>query len=76
MNRHDYRWECAVDVRDYVAQYERAYGYPPSIRDIAAGLGISSSSVANLHITWALEFGLLVRTPGVARSLHLPRAES
>mgnify|MGYP003346468449 CR=1 FL=1 len=68
--RHEKRWEDALDVRDAVAQYWAENGYPPSVRDVQRALKLSSSSVAALHIDWAVRFGLVQRDRDIARSLR------
>jgi len=48
-----------------------AEGYSPSIRDIMAATGITSTSVARYHLLRLERAGVMKRTPGVARSYVL-----
>ena len=38
------------EILDFIGQYVECRGYPPSIRDIAKGCGMSSSSVAVMAV--------------------------
>ena len=50
-------------LRDFTARNP----YPPTVRELARGCGISSTSVADRHL-WRLEEGeYLTRRPGIAR---------
>ena len=74
MKGYDFRWDCAVDVRNAIGYYTEAEGYPPSIRNLQSILGLSSPSLAALHLKWAINFGIVEQTPGMARTIRLPRA--
>src|SRR3954469_19192889 len=59
--------QMLVFIRDFVEEH----GYPPSIRDIGAAVGISSTSVVDYNLRVLEREGLLRRTGGVSRGLEL-----
>jgi repressor LexA len=63
--RHDYREEVFVFVRSYIGEH----GYPPTIREIAEGVGYASSSSAHNAVRVLINDGRLFGSPG--RSLRL-----
>ncbi len=63
-------------VLDFLRQYRVEYGYAPSRRDIVAGCGLSSSSVAHGHILRLRNAGYLGFTEGIARSIVLLEPEA
>ena len=58
-------------VLDFLRQYRDEHPYAPSRRDIVAGCGLSSSSVAHGHIVRLKRAGYLDSTPNIARSIVL-----
>lgn len=54
-------------IRDFVARNP----YPPTIREIGAGCGISSTSVVDYHLSLLEAEGYLTRIPSVARGIAL-----
>ncbi|MCL6649093.1 MAG: transcriptional repressor LexA [Chloroflexi bacterium] len=55
----------------FVRQYTEEQGYPPSIRDICRGCGISSTSVVDYNLRLLEREGLLRRDPEVSRGIDL-----
>jgi repressor LexA len=53
----------------FIRNWSERHGYPPSVREIATGVGLASPSSVTYHLTTLQELGLLRR--GAARS---PRA--
>lgn len=49
----------------------RAQGYPPSVREIAAAVGLSSSSTVKHHLDNLVSQGFLVRAAGRSRALEV-----
>lgn len=49
----------------------RAQGYPPSVREIAAAVGLSSSSTVKYHLDNLVSQGFLVRAAGRSRALEV-----
>lgn len=50
-------------------------GYPPSVQEIAAALGVARS-VAQGHVAELIRKDYVMRVPGVARSLQITRVVS
>jgi repressor LexA len=46
-------------------------GFPPTIREIGAAVGISSTSVVNYNLNKLVEVGLIVRSDSVSRGIKL-----
>ena len=57
------------EVLAFISQYVECRGYPPSIRDIAKGCGMSSSSVAGYHLRALERFNYIRREPKISRSI-------
>jgi repressor LexA len=60
-----------ADLLDYIRQYIGANGYPPTIREMAAGCDISSTSVVNNYLVILEKEGKISRDRGRARGLRL-----
>ncbi len=58
-------------VLEAIRHLTAAYGYPPTIREIGAHLGIRSSQTIHSHVAALLRKGRLTHQPGRARSLRL-----
>lgn len=57
-------------VYQWVAEYSRTFKRPPTVREVAAGLGCSLVTV--LHRYHELELaGRIEREPGIARAVRL-----
>jgi len=63
---------------DFMRRFGEENGYSPSLRDIMAGCGISSTSVASYNLSALEREGYLRRRPGLSRGIRLlspsPRA--
>jgi repressor LexA len=55
----------------FLSDYLQDNGYPPSIREIGAAAGISSTSVVSYNLRRLEERGYLSREPDVSRGLRL-----
>lgn len=53
-----------------IAAYWAGHGYAPSLRDVAAGLGLAVSTVHH-HVLLLERAGMLESTPGLMRSLRV-----
>jgi repressor LexA len=59
-------------IMDFIAATIRAQGYPPSVRDIAHGVGLASTSAVHHHLEALIRDGFLERgTNQESRSLRL-----
>jgi repressor LexA len=57
------------EVLIFIFRYVEHKGYPPSIRDIAKGCGMSSSSVAGYHLRVLERSNYIRREPKISRSI-------
>ena len=58
-------------VYDFIVSTTADRGYPPSIREICQGLGISSPSTAHAHVSALAAAGYIQKEPGKTRALAL-----
>lgn len=56
----------------YIVQYSDQHGYPPSVREICAAVGLKSTSTVHTHLKNMQEKGLLSRDASKQRALNLP----
>ena len=57
-------------IISFVTEFLRDNGYPPSIRDIAAGCGISSTSVVVYHLNKLEQAGYIRRHSDISRGIE------
>jgi repressor LexA len=60
---------------DFIRRYQREHGYPPTLREIGAAVGISSTSVVNYNLERLEALGFLVRNRETSRGLRLVEPE-
>ena len=58
-------------VLDYVNEYIRNHGYPPSVRDICQALDIKSTSTVHNYINRLEDSGKLIKSPSKPRALKI-----
>lgn len=58
-------------ILEYIAEFTAAQGYPPSVRDICAGVGLSSPSTVHAHIKSLREAGYLDKDDHKTRALTI-----
>jgi len=58
-------------ILEFLREYVEENGYPPSIREIGAAVGISSTSVVSYNLRRLEEKGYIDRDPDVSRGLKL-----
>ncbi len=56
---------------DFIQRFSAENGYPPSIREIGAEVGISSTSVVNYNLNRLVDEGYLDRDQNVSRGIRL-----
>ncbi len=61
-------------IIDYIAATVRRSGYPPSVREIAAAVGLASTSAVHHHLSALERDGLLERDATQSRALRLTPA--
>jgi len=60
-----------LKILDYIRTFLQEKGYAPTVRDIARGCGISTSSVVQHHLNMLEKQGHIQRDPQVFRSIRL-----
>ena len=60
-----------IQILDFMHRFVDEKGYPPSIRDIEEGVGISSTSVVHYNLKILEREGYLRRDPEVSRGIEL-----
>jgi repressor LexA len=58
-------------VLDFIKAETRKMGYPPTVRDIGAAVGLSSSSTVHAHLAALEAKGLIRRDPSKPRALEV-----
>lgn len=58
-------------IFEFIRYFITERGYPPTVRDIVTGCGISSTSVAAYHLTILKREGYIRRHPEVSRGIEL-----
>lgn len=59
------------EIWDYVVEYVDRHGYPPTVREIGAAVGLASPSTVHAHLANLERAGLLHRDPTKPRALEL-----
>ncbi len=54
-------------IRGFIVEHE----YPPTVRDVAGGCGLSSTSVAEYHLDVLHREGYIKRIPKISRGICL-----
>ena len=61
-------------IYDYIVQAIQDQGYPPSVREIGAAMGLKSPSTVHFHLKGLEEAGMIVKAEGKTRAITLPAA--
>ncbi len=61
-------------ILDFIARVSHERGYPPTVREIGAGVGLSSSSSVHFHLRWLEENSYLERDGSLTRALRVTEA--
>lgn len=56
-------------IYDYLMQFTAQHGYPPSVREIAAAVGLKSPSTVHFHLKALEEAGVISRGTGKTRAI-------
>lgn len=59
-------------VYDFILRFTSTHGYPPSIREIGAAVGLKSPSTVHFHIKGLVEAGVIVKQNGKTRAISMP----
>ena len=63
-------------ILDFINEYSVSNGYPPSVREICAGVGLSSPSSVHDYIKRLEEKGLLIKGESKTRALKLVETQT
>ena len=61
-------------IYDFILEFTNRHGYPPSVREIGAAVGLKSPSTVHFHIKGLEEAGVIVKAEGKTRAISLPGA--
>lgn len=61
-------------IYNYILQFTNEHGYPPSVREIGAAVGLKSPSTVHFHMKGLEEAGVIVKAEGKTRAISLPGA--
>lgn len=67
--------EMQQAIYDYIAQTIEEKGYPPSVREIGAAVGLASPSTVHFHLNTLEQRGLLRKEGTKNRTISLPGAK-
>ncbi|MCI8394802.1 MAG: transcriptional repressor LexA [Bacilli bacterium] len=59
------------EVLDYIKKYTAQHGYPPAIREIGAGLGLSSPATVHTHVKKLEEAGVIKTSSNKFRTIEI-----
>ena len=59
------------EIFDYLSEYVRERGYPPTVREIGEAVGLASPSTVHAHLANLERAGVLKRDPTKPRALEL-----
>lgn len=59
------------EAYDYICTYTAQHGYPPSVRDIGAAIGLSSPSTVHTHLHKLEDAGYIRRDPNKPRTIEI-----
>jgi len=58
-------------ILDYIAEFISRHGYPPTVREIGAAVGLSSSSTVHSHLSTLERAGFISRDTNKTRAISL-----
>jgi repressor LexA len=64
------------EILNYVLEYTRQHGYPPSVRDIGNALHLTSSSTVHSHLSALEKKGYIRRDPSKPRAIEVLRDDA
>ena len=59
-------------ILDFIEEYTRDHGYPPSVREIGAAVNLRSPSTVHTHLKTLSERGLIVKDEHKTRAISFP----
>ena len=58
-------------IYDYIQTFSAEHGYPPSVREIGAAVGLKSPSTVHFHLKGLEEAGVIIKAEGNTRAITL-----
>ena len=62
------------EIYDFILSFTGEHGYPPSVREIGAAVGLKSPSTVHFHMKGLEEAGVIIKAEGKTRAISLPGA--
>ena len=59
------------EILAFIKRHSAEQGYPPTVRDIGRGVGLTSSSTVHAHLANLEKFGVLRRDPSKPRAMEV-----
>lgn len=59
-------------IYDYILAFTNQHGYPPSVREIGAAMGLKSPSTVHFHMKGLEQAGAIIKAEGKTRAITLP----
>ncbi len=60
------------EIYNFILSFTSEHGYPPSVREIGAAVGLKSPSTVHFHMKGLEEAGVIVKAEGKTRAISLP----
>ena len=60
-----------AEVLDFIKKYTAKHGYPPAVRDIVAGLGLSGPATIQAHLNKLKEAGVIKNSSNKFRTIEI-----
>lgn len=62
-------WDRRADIMAFIVSFREAHGYSPSVREIGAAVGLTSSNSAHWYVRRLAAEGVLRYDPRISRSI-------
>ena len=62
-----------AEIYEFILQYSKEHGYPPSVREISAAVQLKSPSTAHFHLKKLEAEGYIQKDDGKTRAITLPK---
>ncbi len=59
-------------IYDYILAFTGEHGYPPSVREIGAAVGLKSPSTVHFHLAGLEKAGVIIKAEGKTRAISMP----
>ena len=62
------------EILDYIIAFQAGHGYPPSVREIGAAVGLKSPSTVHFHLKGLEAAGLITKAEGKTRAITVSQS--